>query len=102
MPTPEPDPLKSLQQRIDNAANKTHQQKDYISSHHGLSLAMRMGVELVAGVGIGATTGYFLDEWLGSSPWFMILCFFMGAFAGFRNMLRATKEMDDTNTHKDT
>ena len=41
----------------------------------GLAMAMRIGVELVAGVGVGAGIGYFLDRWLGTGPWLLILFF---------------------------
>ncbi len=54
-----------------------------------LGLAMRTGVELVAGVGVGALVGYGLDRWLDTSPWLLILCFMLGAAAGMLNAFRA-------------
>lgn len=55
----------------------------------GLGMAMRIGVELVAGVGVGAGIGYFLDRWLGTGPWLLILFFFLGAAGGIMNVYRA-------------
>ncbi|WP_420403611.1 AtpZ/AtpI family protein [Nisaea sp.] len=55
----------------------------------GLGMAMRIGVELVAGVGVGAGIGYLLDSWLGTAPWLLILFFFLGAAGGMMNVYRA-------------
>ena len=54
-----------------------------------VGLAMRAGVELVAGVAVGAGVGYALDLWLGSGPWLFISCFIVGAAAGMLNVYRA-------------
>jgi ATP synthase protein I len=62
--------------------------------------AMRMGSDFVAGVLVGTGIGYMLDRWLATSPVLSIICFLLGAGAGFRNILRAAKVMaaeDDTN-----
>jgi ATP synthase protein I len=55
----------------------------------GLGMAMRIGAEMVAGVGVGAGVGYGLDRWLGTSPWLLIVFFFLGAGAGTLNTYRA-------------
>ena len=49
---------------------------------------MKMGLELVAGVAVGSLGGFFIDRWLGTMPLFFIICFFLGAAAGFKNMIR--------------
>ncbi|MDF1792524.1 MAG: AtpZ/AtpI family protein [Thalassobaculaceae bacterium] len=54
-----------------------------------MGLAFRVGVELVAGVVVGAAIGYGLDRWLGTSPWMLILFFFLGAAGGMMNVYRA-------------
>lgn len=54
-----------------------------------LGLAFRVGVELVAGVAVGAAIGYGLDHWLGTGPWLMIVFFFLGAGGGMMNVFRA-------------
>ena len=52
-------------------------------------MAMRAGVELVAGVGVGTAVGYGLDKWLDTTPWLMVVFFFVGATAGMLNAYRA-------------
>ena len=54
-----------------------------------MGLAFRVGVELVAGVAVGAAIGYGLDYWLGTKPWLMIVFFFLGAAGGMMNVFRA-------------
>ena len=54
----------------------------------GLAFAMRIGVELVAALIVGVGIGYFLDQWLGTKPWFLIAFFVLGAVAGFVNVFR--------------
>lgn len=54
----------------------------------GLAFAMRIGVEIVAALIVGVAIGYFLDQWLGTKPWFLLLFFVLGAAAGFMNVFR--------------
>ena len=55
----------------------------------GLGAALRIGVEMVAGVGVGAAIGYGLDRWWGTTPAMTVLFFFLGAGAGALNTHRA-------------
>lgn len=59
-----------------------------------LGVAMRISVELAAGLVVGGGIGYVLDRWLGTGPWLMIVFFFIGAAAGIRNVMRAAKELN--------
>ncbi len=54
----------------------------------GLAFAMRIGVEIVAALIVGVAIGYFLDRWLGTKPWFLLLFFVLGSAAGFMNVFR--------------
>jgi ATP synthase protein I len=54
----------------------------------GLAFAMRIGVEIVSALAVGVAIGYFLDRWLGTKPWFLLLFFVLGAAAGFMNVFR--------------
>lgn len=57
-------------------------------SKSGMGLAFRIGTELVAAIVFGAFLGYLLDQWLGTSPWMIILFFFLGFAAGMLNVYR--------------
>lgn len=87
------DPLAKLQRDIDEA--KSHQGKERpvgtasgAEDREGMGQAMRYGVELVSGVAVGGFVGYVIDRWLATFPVFFIICFFLGAAGGFRNLLR--------------
>lgn len=54
----------------------------------GLGLALRTGVDMVAGVVVGAGMGYLLDRWLGTTPWLLVVFFFLGAAGGGLNAYR--------------
>jgi len=59
----------------------------------GFGMAFRIGVELVAALIVGVGIGLLLDRWLGSTPWFLIVFFFLGAAAGVLNVYRAASGM---------
>ncbi len=58
-----------------------------------LGYALRLGVELVAGVGVGGFIGWALDRWLGTAPFLMVVFLALGAAAGILNVIRAAKAM---------
>ena len=60
----------------------------HTTNRSGLSLAMRLGVELVSALVIGVGIGLLLDYWLETKPWFMLLFFLIGSAAGIMNVYR--------------
>ena len=90
--------LDELQQRIDAAKRSENKDKGGADFQQDMGPALRMGVELLAGITVGGVIGHYLDRWLGTSPLFLIVCFFLGAAAGFRNLLREARKMSDDNT----
>ena len=54
----------------------------------GLGFALRIGIELVATLAVGVGIGLLLDRWLGTTPWLMVVFFFLGSAAGFLNVYR--------------
>jgi ATP synthase protein I len=67
----------------------------------GLSLALRIGIELVAALIVGTGIGLLLDRWLGTAPWLMIVFFVLGSAAGLLNVMRVTKGMGGTVGYRD-
>jgi len=53
------------------------------------TLGLEMGLSVAAGVGIG----YYLDKWLKTEPWFLIIFIMFGAAAGFRRLYRVAKRL---------
>ena len=73
----------------DGAERKSANRAPDSASSPLVGMAMRAGVELVAGVGVGTAAGYGLDKWLDTSPWMLIVFFLVGAAAGMLNAYRA-------------
>lgn len=57
-------------------------------------MGLRIAVELAAAVVVGAFIGIVLDSWLGTRPWMLIVFFILGTAAGFLNVYRTAKELD--------
>ncbi len=55
----------------------------------GMALGLRIGVELVVAIVVATGLGWAIDRWLGTSPWVMIVMFFLGVAAGMVNVYRA-------------
>lgn len=61
-----------------------------------------VGVELFAGVLIGAGLGIFIDWILGISPWGLISFFILGSLAGMLNVYRALTSQKPKDNQKNT
>ncbi|MCL1999276.1 MAG: AtpZ/AtpI family protein [Turicibacter sp.] len=49
-----------------------------------LAIFSQIGLTLMACVAIGVFIGRFLDSWLGTTPWFLLLFAFIGAGSAFK------------------
>lgn len=85
--------LNQARQAADKSASKGQPEN---SRGSGLNFAMRLGVEMVSALIIGVTIGYFLDRWLGTKPWLMLLFFLLGSAAGFMGVYRAANGLGQT------
>ena len=92
--------LRELDERLRRARGAADQAAGRVPSkadgRSGLGFAMRLGVELVAALVIGVAIGYFLDLWLGTKPWLMLLFFVLGSAAGFMGVYRAATGLGQT------
>jgi len=56
-----------------------------------------LGLEMGLSVAVGAILGYYLDKWLHTDPWLLIVFLILGAIAGFRSLYRALKRLEREN-----
>lgn len=54
--------------------------------------ASTVGMALVAGMLVGGAIGYFLDKWLGTSPWLLFIFLIFGVIAGIKNAIHYMKK----------
>ena len=87
-----PDSSGTLSERIAKFEAETTAKKQKHRSRQlpaaGMALAGRVATELVAGIAVGAFAGWLLDRWLGTTPAFMLVLFFLGAAGGLMNIWR--------------
>ena len=56
--------------------------------------AFKLGTELVAAVAVGTIIGFILDSWFGTTPWLILLFFFLGVATGILNVIKSAKKMN--------
>ncbi len=88
------DPLHDISGRLADARRRREGEAPEAAPKEGLGAAMRIGVELVAALGVGAAIGWGLDRWLDTAPWLMVVFFVLGAAAGVMNVYRYMSGMD--------
>jgi ATP synthase protein I len=88
--------LKSLEQKIREAKHGKEQSETELSrikKAQNNKMAMQAGYEFVASVLLSAILGYFIDQWLGTAPLFLISLFLLGTCAGFLSIFRISKNL---------
>ncbi len=59
-----------------------------------------LGTHLVGCTLVGGVMGYFLDDWLGTGPWLMMILTILGIIAGFRNLLHEVAHLQRLEKEK--
>ena len=63
-----------------------------------------LGLEMAISVVIGLAIGYYLDQWLGTSPWLTIVWIGLGFAAGvrslYRSAVRSEKDLEKSEEEK--
>ena len=102
--------LAEIDRRLDRLRVQRDEKDRHIRSAlpDGMAAIMgRVATELVAGVVVGTFIGWALDQWLETSPLFLLVMFFLGAIAGMLNVWRvftgrglAAGYFDEHATHR--
>lgn len=79
--------LKAARQRQEEASGGAGR-KARAAAPSGMGFGFRLAIELITGLVFGAVIGWFLDQWLGTLPLFLVLFFLLGAGAGILNVYR--------------
>lgn len=75
------------------AAAKAERAEADAARSRAMGMGFSIAAQLVAGVLVGGAMGYYLDRWLGSAPWLMVLFLGLGFAAGLMNVIRTAREM---------
>lgn len=93
-----PEDIKQMDERIqklkakENLARKGKQETDYSRAS---KIGFRIGTELISGVLVGGAIGYLLDEIFATRPVLLIIFLFFGGIAGFLNVYRFVKSIEN-------
>ena len=86
--------LAELEERLKKARGREGPPSNTEGSGSSIGMAFRLSFDIVGAVVVGAGIGWFLDHWLGTTPLLFIVFFFLGAAAGFFNVIRTAKTPD--------
>lgn len=50
-----------------------------------------VGMMFPASIAVGTAVGYFLDRWLNTSPYLLVIFILYGIAAGFMNLIKVTR-----------
>ena len=56
------------------------------------SLFSQIGLNIIVCVAIGLVLGLYLDNLLGTSPWLLLVCMFLGIAAAFKSIIDIAKK----------
>ena len=83
----------TFEQRLSRAQQKAQGAQEAEKPDGASNLAFRMGVDLVAGTGVGAFMGFWVDKWFDTKPLFFIVLFILGFVTGIRNVFLTADRM---------
>lgn len=86
--------LRDLGERVDRARAEEQGPPPSEPASSPIGLAFRFSVDVIAAVVVGIGAGWLLDRWLGTAPYLLIVMFFLGAVAGFLNVIRTASRID--------
>lgn len=93
---PDPEKLRDLESKLRKArGRKKPLEEDRPPAK--LGIAFRLSTEFVAAPVVGGAIGWGLDLLFGTSPILLLVMFFFGVAAGFRNILRTAKKMNESD-----
>ena len=64
------------------------------SPWRSLATLATVGLTFVTATAGATVGGYFVDRWLGSTPWFTLIGIAVGIAAGFRELFRALRRAE--------
>ena len=86
--------LKEAEQRQGGFSAQTDQARQSRVQHNGAALGIRVIVDLLAGIGVAAAIGWYLDRTFETGPWIMVAMVPLGFVAGILNMVRTARDFE--------
>ncbi len=87
--TKPPPPLEDLDARLKKARETQQPPQRAPLMTSGMAQALRVALEMASALFVGGAIGWFLDRWLGTRPWLLLVFLLLGVAAGILNAYRA-------------
>ena len=87
--------IDNLKKRINNLDKTENIKNSRLKNKKGVSFGFRIGVELVSAIAVGTIIVIFVDKYLGSKPFGLIIFFILGSMAGFLNIYRVMRRIEE-------
>jgi ATP synthase protein I len=88
---PEDERLDDLKQRLDEVAQRNDKAGPDPTDTMAAGFAMRAITEILVALAVCTIAGYYLDRYLGTTPWMMIILMPLGQAAGVWNVMRLSR-----------
>jgi len=92
----------AFEERLNRAQQKAQKAPEAEKPDNASNVAFRMGVDLVAGTGVGAFMGYWFDKWFDTKPLFLIVLLVLGFATGVRNVVQLARRVQDADEDAET
>ena len=86
--------ISKLKEKIEDIENKKSK-KSKPTKENGAAFGFKISTELVAALVVGVGIGLIVDNFLGTKPFGLIIFFILGAFAGFLNIYRIMRHIEN-------
>ena len=73
---------------MDEQPSRKNQSGSLADSFRTIGALSTVGISFVLAIVIGFACGYYLDKWLGTGPWFLLVFTVFGLVAGIMNVYR--------------
>ncbi|MGD9538485.1 MAG: AtpZ/AtpI family protein [Alphaproteobacteria bacterium] len=83
-----PPSLEDLDSRLRRARQKEQPGDGLKTPKSNLGRALSLAIEMAAALAVGFGIGWYLDRWLGTKPWLLVVFLIIGLAAGVRNVMR--------------
>jgi len=92
----------TFEERLNRAQTKAKGADEPEQADNASNVAFRMGIDLVAGTGVGAFMGYWIDKWFETAPIFLIVLLILGFVTGVRNVVRLARQVQEADEAAET
>jgi len=96
-----PPSLDDLDSRLKKLQEERQRSKSLGMPPTRMGQSLHLGIEMAATLAVGGGIGWFLDRWLDTSPWLLIIFLLLGIGAGLSNAFRLARRYGEELTRRD-